>query len=91
MGNSPLPSVRAKNMAVYKWDKYITIEPIMDFDIDIMVQLIMDCNAKQVNIGADSGENNLPEPSKEKVLELISELEKFTIVHQKSNLKRILK
>jgi len=45
----------------------------------------------QVNIGADSGHNHLPEPSKEKILELISELEKFTTVKQKSNLKRLLK
>lgn len=71
-------------------DTYVTIEPIMDFDMDIMLQLIRDCNAKQVNIGADSGRNNLPEPSKSKVLELVSELQKFTIIHNKSNLHRLL-
>lgn len=71
-------------------DTYVTIEPIMDFDMDIMVQLIKDCNPKQVNIGADSGHNNLPEPSKEKVLQLVSELQKFTIIHNKSNLQRLL-
>ena len=71
-------------------DTYVTIEPIMDFDMDIMVQLIRDCNAKQINIGADSGRNNLPEPKKEKVLQLVSELQKFTIIHNKSNLQRLL-
>ena len=71
-------------------DTYVTIEPIMDFDMDIMVQLIRDCNAKQINIGADSGRNNLPEPTKEKVLQLVSELQKFTIIHNKSNLQRLL-
>jgi DNA repair photolyase len=71
-------------------DTYVTIEPIMDFDMDIMVQLIKECNPKQVNIGADSGRNNLPEPSKEKVLQLVSELQKFTIIHNKSNLQRLL-
>ena len=71
-------------------DTYVTIEPIMDFDMDIMVQLIRDCNAKQINIGADSGRNNLPEPTKEKVLQLVSELQKFTIIHNKSNLRRLL-
>ena len=45
---------------------------------------------EQVNIGADSGRNNLPEPSKSKVLELVSELQKFTIIHNKSNLQRLL-
>jgi len=71
-------------------DTYVTIEPIMDFDMDIMVKLIKECNPKQVNIGADSGRNNLPEPSKEKVLQLVSELQKFTIIHNKSNLQRLL-
>jgi len=32
----------------------------------------------------------LPEPPKEKILELISELKKFTVVKEKSNLKRLL-
>jgi hypothetical protein len=69
---------------------YITIEPIMDFDIDEMVEYIQQCDPKQVNIGADSMKSNLPEPSKEKVVKLIAELKKFTIVHEKSNLRRIL-
>ena len=38
----------------------------------------------------NSGRNNLIEPSKEKVLNLVSELQKFTIIHNKSNLQRIL-
>ena len=38
----------------------------------------------------DYGRNNLPEPPKEKVLELVSELQKFTIIHNKSNLQRLL-
>jgi DNA repair photolyase len=70
---------------------YVTIEPIMDFDIDEMATLIHDCNPEQVNIGADSGGHKLPEPSKEKIMELISELETFTKVNQKKNLSRLLK
>jgi hypothetical protein len=52
-----------------------------------MIRLI---NPAQVNIGADSGHNNLPEPPKEKVLELIAELQKFTRLVEKKNLKRII-
>ena len=52
--------------------------------------MIKRCNPKQVNIGADSGLNGLPEPKKEKVLQLIDELQKFTTIHNKANLKRIL-
>jgi len=92
MNNSPKPIHKVFEFShIPIKEKFITIEPIMNFDLSELVDIIEICNPLQVNIGADSGRNNLPEPSKEKVLELISELEKFTIVHQKSNLKRILK
>ena len=63
----------------------------MDFDLEEMIRLIHLCHPEQVNIGADTGNNQLPEPPKEKVLELIAALEEFTTVKQKSNLSRILK
>ena len=95
MNNSPKPTNRAEAMTVIScWmikDTYLTIEPIMDFDIVPMVNLIRKFSPIQVNIGADSGNNHLPEPPKEKILQLISELEKFTKVKQKSNLERLLK
>ena len=69
---------------------YVTIEPIMDFDLDKMAHYIETCLPTQVNIGADSGNNNLPEPSKEKVQALIKRLEAFTTVKLKSNLNRII-
>jgi len=92
MGCSPVPEMRADamyNIPIKK--KYVTIEPIMDFDIENLVDLIWMCKPVQVNIGADSGNNDLPEPSKEKILKLINELEKFTIIDQKRNLNRLLK
>ena len=71
--------------------KMITIEPILDFDVDPFVKIIKSCgDIEQVNIGADTGNNHLPEPPKEKILELIGELEKFTKVYQKKNLERLL-
>lgn len=70
---------------------YVTIEPIIDFDLDEMVKLISICNPVQVNIGADSGNNNLPEPTLEKVKMLIEELNKFTVVAKKKNLDRLIK
>jgi len=92
MGIAPYPISRAEAMARYGTkEKYVTIEPIMDFDLDEMVELIRTCNPIQVNIGADSGNNNLPEPSKEKILSLIDELQKFTLIDQKRNLARLLK
>lgn len=91
MGNAPHPLFRAMSMSwIKKFRKYITIEPIIDFDLDMFATVIKASNPAQVNIGADSGRNNLPEPPREKVLELISELEKFTKVVIKSNLHRII-
>jgi protein gp37 len=91
MGDTPKPGDRAVAMANIPIDsKYVTIEPIMDFDLKDLILMIRATGAKQVNIGADSGNNKLPEPPKEKILELITELEQFTIVKQKTNLKRLI-
>lgn len=89
MGRSPGPLSRAWAMSFLRCDRYVTIEPILDFDLPEMVKLIKMCNPVQVNIGADSGNNNLPEPSWEKVQELISELSKFTTISKKRNLERL--
>lgn len=91
MNNSPRPSARAEAMSRIDLPKYVTIEPILEFDMDELVELIKSCNPIQVNIGADSGNHKLPEPNREKVLLLIDKLNKFTIVKQKKNLKRIVK
>jgi DNA repair photolyase len=93
MSNCPLVDNRADAMNIISEvvKSYVTIEPVMDFDLPEMVELIKRCNPVQVNIGADTGHNYLPEPPKEKVLELIAALEEFATVKQKSNLNRLLK
>ncbi|MDD3092204.1 MAG: DUF5131 family protein [Methanoregulaceae archaeon] len=68
---------------------FLTIEPIMDFDLEKFVDWIETLGPDFVNIGADSKGCGLPEPSPQKVRDLISQLEKFTEVRVKSNLKRI--
>jgi protein gp37 len=85
------PSIVARVSAFryLPFKRYVTIEPILDFDIEPFVELLKRCEPEQVNIGADSGNNGLPEPSREKVLALIAELQKFTIIHHKSNLRRL--
>jgi DNA repair photolyase len=83
----------------YKWmlkefhkslKKFISIEPIIDFDIQTMLAWMIDINPAFISIGADSGHNNLPEPPAWKVKKLIEELKQFTEVKLKSNLKRLL-
>ncbi|OQA00447.1 MAG: hypothetical protein BWY70_00699 [Bacteroidetes bacterium ADurb.Bin408] len=92
MKNSPHPNYRAYHSSLLRKAPYITIEPILDFDLDHFVNMLgLDFQPIQVNIGADSHGHKLPEPPKTKLLELISALESFTTVHQKPNLKRLLK
>lgn len=91
MQNSPHPKERIIHFGSTFGKKMITIEPIMDFDLEEFVTDIRTIQPFQVNIGAESGNHNLPEPNKKKILALIHELEKFTIVHGKKNIMRLLK
>ena len=90
--HAPLPSTRFSSMQSLRWDrKMVSIEPIMDFDLDILVEWIKKIKPEFVSVGADSKGNNLPEPPAWKVKKLIEELEKFTEIRVKKNLNRILK
>lgn len=89
---SPTPFERAKamNLVSNSARTLVTIEPIIDFDLDELVDLVKMCNPMLVIIGADSKKHSLPEPSNEKILALIKELKKFVRVIQKPNLNRLL-
>lgn len=91
MRECPTPAQRVEQIKLIRYPIHITIEPILDFDLGVFVEMIKQCNPQQVNIGADSGKNNLPEPPYEKILELINKLESFTVVHTGQNLKRLSK
>lgn len=71
------------------FNKFVTIEPIMDFDLKPLVMWLRNIKPKFVAIGADSKGHKLPEPSKEKIESLIIELKKFTEVKIKDNLSRL--
>lgn len=93
MHKCPTPHMRAIAFSRYHFaKKYITIEPIMDFDLDELIEMIKDCNPVQVNIGFNTSfKVKLPEPSEQKTIELIMELRKFTIVKIKCNSQRVIK
>jgi len=79
MQKSPKPIDRAVDLSRFSGDKYITIEPIIDFDLNEMVGIIKLCHPNQVNIGFNTSfKVKLPEPSEQKTIELIKELRKFT-------------
>jgi protein gp37 len=90
IGGAPAPSERAAALRKWEGQRMVTVEPVMDFDTAKFADLILSCKPCQVNIGADSGKNGLPEPSPEKVRTLVRILETHTDVHIKPNLKRLM-
>lgn len=91
MGNCPSIEERVQAMEQIRKlgiKTHVTIEPIMDFDLDELLDLMRRCNPIQVNIGKNTSVGIvLPHPSKEKTVQFITELQKFTIVHLKRNIR----
>lgn len=69
----------------------VTIEPILDFDLNPFIEMLYYIKPSWINIGADSKGHNLPEPPAEKIKIFIEELKGFTQVKIKKNLERIMK
>lgn len=91
--NSKAPTIEERVRAMQSIgfaNKMVSIEPIMDFNLDEFVQLIKITNPKFVSIGADSKHSNLVEPTGEKINLLIKKLLEFTEVKVKYNLERKL-
>jgi hypothetical protein len=71
-------------------DVFISIEPVMDFDVKEFSDWIREIEPNFVSIGADSKGHHLPEPSKEKVEQLIQLITDSGIeIKIKDNLKRV--
>ena len=89
MRNAPLPRERAvamREIANYGIPTYVTCEPLMQFDLAGLVELVGMCSPQQVNIGRNSRYDiTLPEPTANEVKMLKAELEKFTKVEVKAN------
>lgn len=83
ISKAPLPSQRDSFIYVKHPRKVITIEPILDFDLDIFQEWIRQVNPERVYIGYDTKKTKLPEPSLHKTWELIEALEDFTVVKKK--------
>ena len=69
--------------------KYVTTEPIMDFDLDVMAEWIKEIAPEFVYVGYlnplwKAKKLQIPEPPLEKTMELITELKKFTEVRLKT-------
>ena len=93
MRNSPPPIDRAVAMSRLpkEYKRMVTIEPIMKFNLDELIKMIMLINPVQINIGADSCNKKLPEPDPAELKYLIGVLENLdSNIHLKFNLKRII-
>ena len=67
----------------------LSLEPILDFDLDAMVEIARLLKPEFVSIGADSKSHHLPEPPPDKIKHLIEELKSITTVKVKDNLRRL--
>jgi DNA repair photolyase len=91
ISQAPEPPQRYQDFSSIKYPrKMISIEPIIDFDLDEFLKWIKRIRPEFVSIGADSKNNNLQEPSPDKIKKLISGIETVTKVRIKNNLYRII-
>lgn len=93
ISKAPHPIYRYLGIKKFKGkvDIFITIEPIMDFDVQTLSIWIARANPLFVNIGADSKNTGLIEPSTDKIRQLINLLKAENItIKKKTNLQRLL-
>lgn len=92
---SKAPLTENRWMEFYNVDhphKLVSIEPIMDMDTGILASWVKFIRPEIVFVGADSRHNNLPEPSWDKVQELLTRLREFLPqVIEKAGLERLKK
>lgn len=82
---APPPSERAEAMKNLDWDrKIVSIEPILHFDLDLLVNWITDIDPFIVYIGYDNYCNQLREPTMQKTLSLIDQLSESALVIKKT-------
>jgi len=84
VSKAPAPVHRYFCMTTVKHPrKMVSIEPIMDFDMEVMVGWIKAIKPEFVYIGYDSRKTGLVEPPLEKTLLLGEKLREFTVVKYK--------
>jgi len=90
---SKAPSVHDRCIALSSLDRFrrmVSIEPIMDFELEPFVKMIGFINPEYVSIGANTNSDaRFEEPTAMQVRNLIKKLAEFTAVKAKSNLERI--
>ena len=76
ISRAPVPGERFEAMRnIDWWFKWISIEPILKFNLDRLVKWMVEINPKLIYVGYDNYNNRLPEPKLNETLKLIGELE----------------
>jgi DNA repair photolyase len=85
ISRAPLPSQRYRAMLKLQHPrKIVTIEPVLDFDVEIMERWVRAIKPKICYVGYDSKKNHLPEPELHKVEVLMKKLKEVTSVRAKT-------
>jgi len=85
ISQAPLPSIRYRAMKEIGWPlKFVSIEPILDFDLEVFTKWIKDISPFMVYVGYDNYNWKLPEPPLSKTEKLINMLSDFTLVIKKT-------
>ena len=93
IGNTLRPGYRADAMAnIADMGKltFVSIEPVMKFDLASFMLLLQMAAPKWISIGADSKGFHLPEPTEQEIVALVAFLKQQQVeVRLKSNLRRL--
>jgi protein gp37 len=85
VADAPSVEERCGMMAKLPWKrKLVSVEPIMDFDLEVFVQWIRDIRPRVVYVGYDNYQHKLPEPTLAKTEQLITQLQAFAKVRRKT-------
>ena len=85
ISGAPLPSRRIEAMKKLDWSrKFVSIEPILDFNIKSFTKQIEEISPIMVYVGYDNYHNRLPEPPIKKTMRLIDNLSAHTLVVKKT-------
>lgn len=85
LSNAPLPSERYNAMKTLDWGKkIISIEPIVDFEVQTFTKWIEDIYPFLVYVGYDNYNCHLREPPLNKTIQLIERISEYTLVIKKT-------
>ena len=92
VSKAPPAKERYEAMKELKFRKFLTMEPVLRFDVDVMVKWISEIKPEFFNIGADSKGHGLIEPTYSEIVKLTDTLrDKYGIkIIEKHNMQRLI-